>query len=129
VNCQAKWQQGGTGQKTSCHRFVDLLVKFNALTLISNWNDTAGQPISAHEHFVGRFFGVFYWYGTSYKGNPLGKCGLERAALQNTFNVCRSTNPVDWEYLGECLKFPKTGFGSEGTFHRPCVIYNQPTRK
>ena len=34
----------------------------------TDWKDTAGQPISAHEHFVGRFFSAFYWYGTSYKG-------------------------------------------------------------
>jgi hypothetical protein len=95
----------------------------------TDWKDTAGQPISAHEHFVGRFFGAFYWYGTSYKGNPFGRCGLEGAALQNGFNVYRSTNLVDWEYLGECLKFPKTGFGAEGTSHRPCVLYNKPTGK
>jgi hypothetical protein len=95
----------------------------------TDWKDTAGRPISAHEHFVGRFFGAFYWYGTSYKGNPLGRCGLEGAPLQNGFNVYRSTNLVDWQYLGVCLNFPKTGFGSEGTSHRPCVIYNKPTRK
>jgi hypothetical protein len=80
----------------------------------TDWKDTKGQPISAHEHFVGRFFGAFYWYGTSYKGNPLGQCGLEGAPLQNGFNVYRSTNLADWEYRSECLKFPKSGFGSEG---------------
>jgi hypothetical protein len=100
-----------------------------AIINATDWKDTQGQPISAHEHFVGRFSGVFYWYGTSYKGNPLGQCGTEGAALQNGFNVYRSMNLVEWDYLGECLKFPKTGFGSEGTSHRPCVIYNQPTRK
>jgi hypothetical protein len=95
----------------------------------TDWQDTAGRPISAHEHFVGRFGGVFYWYGTSYKGNPMGRCGPDGAALQNGFNVYRSKNLVDWEYAGECLKFPKTGFGSEGTSHRPCVFYNKTTKK
>ena len=95
----------------------------------TDWVDTAGQPISAHEHYVGRFFGAFYWYGTTYKGNPLGRCGSEGASLQNGFNVYRSTNLVDWQSLGACLEFPKSGFGSEGTSHRPCVLYNKPTKK
>ncbi len=95
----------------------------------TDWADTAGRPISAHEHFVGRFGGTFDWYGTSYRGNPFGKCGLEGARLQNSFNVYSSRNLVDWNYLGPCLRFPKTGFGSQGTSHRPCVLYNQRTRK
>ncbi len=95
----------------------------------TDWKDTSGRPISAHEHFVGRFAGAFYWYGTSYKGNPLGQSGPEFARLQNSFNVYRSTNLVDWQYLGACLRFPGTGFGSEGTSHRPCVLYNQRTKK
>src|SRR5215213_2715055 len=73
----------------------------------TEWKDTAGRPISAHEHFVGRFDGVFYWYGTSYKGNPMGRCGPDGAALRNGLNVYRSKNLVDWEYAGECLKLPK----------------------
>ena len=36
---------------------------------------------------------------------------------------------MDWQYLGACLKFPKSGLGSEGTSHRPCVLYNQKTQK
>jgi hypothetical protein len=99
------------------------------ITYGTDWKDTKGQPISAHEHFVGRFSGSFYWYGTSYKGNPLGNCGLEGARLQNGFNVYRSTNLVDWEYLGACLTFAKTGFGSEGTSHRPRVLYNKQAKK
>ena len=100
-----------------------------AIVNLTDWKDTSGQPISAHEHFVGRFSGAFYWYGTSYQGNPYGTCGLEGAPLQNGFNVYRSTNLVDWQYLGVCLKVPKSGFGSEGTSHRPCVLYNQKIRK
>ena len=95
----------------------------------TDWKDTAGQPISAHEGFIGRFDGAFYWYGTSYKGNETGKFGPEGAPLQNSFNVYCSTDLVDWEYLGEALKFPKTGFGSEGTSHRPGVLYNDKTKK
>src|SRR5687768_1029157 len=103
----------------------------------TEWKDTAGQQISAHEHFVGRFDGVFYWYGTSYKGNPMGRCGPDGAALRNGFNVYRSKNLVDWEYAGECLKFPKAAVkgadgsadASEGTGHRPCVFYNKTTKK
>jgi hypothetical protein len=95
----------------------------------TDWKDTAGRPISAHEHFVGRYDGVFYWYGTSYKGNPLGLCGPEGAPLKNGFNVYRSKNLVEWESLGECLKLPESGFGSEGTAHRPCVFFNKSTKK
>lgn len=95
----------------------------------TDWKDTSGQPISAHEGFIGCFDGAFYWYGTSYKGNSTGKFGPEGAALQNPFHVYRSTNLVDWEFLGECLKFRNTGFGSGGTSHRPCVIYNDKTKK
>ncbi len=51
------------------------------------------------------------------------------ALLQNGLNVCHSTNLVDWHYLGLCLTFPKTGFGSEGTSHPPCVISNRPAKK
>jgi hypothetical protein len=95
----------------------------------TDWKDTEGRPISAHEYFIGRFDGMFYWYGTSYRGNPTGRCGIEGAALQNPFNVYRSKNLVDWQYLGPCLTFPKTGFGSERTSHRPHVFYNKATEK
>ena len=46
----------------------------------TEWKDTEGRQISAHEHFVGRFDGVFYWYGTSYIGNPMGRCGSTRGS-------------------------------------------------
>jgi hypothetical protein len=96
----------------------------------TEWKDTQGRMISAHEHFVGRFDKVFYWYGTSYKGNPSGRCGEDGAALLNGFNVYRSTNLVDWEYLGECIKFPKEAAKeAKGTAHRPCVFYNKTTKK
>jgi hypothetical protein len=36
-----------------------------AIVDLTDWRDTGGQPISAHEHFVGRFSGAFYGYGTS----------------------------------------------------------------
>ena len=116
-------------QALGCGLMVIPVSAQKAIVNATGWRDTQGRPISAHEHSIGRFFGAFYWYGTSYKGNPLGQCGAEGAALQNGFNVYRSTNLVDWDYLGECLEFPKTGFGAEGTSHRPCVLFNKPTQK
>jgi len=130
------------------YRTVHLLGSAAPTSAISSdWLDTAGRQVSAHEHFVGRFDGVFYWYGTSYQGNPMGRCGPDGAALRHGFNCYRSSNLVDWEYAGECLKLPEIGAAGaagagaagaggasataevEGTIHRPCVFYNKGTNK
>jgi hypothetical protein len=41
----------------------------NDTTIINgtDWKDTKGNPISAHEGEIARFNGVFYWYGSSYE--------------------------------------------------------------
>ena len=36
----------------------------------TDWKDTAGNPIVAHEGELSRFNGAFYWYGSSYANNP-----------------------------------------------------------
>src|SRR5260370_12646969 len=46
-----------------------------AITNGTDCKDTNSRLISAHAHFVGRFFGAFYWYASSYNGKPLGQCG------------------------------------------------------
>ncbi len=38
----------------------------------TDWKDTKGNPIAAHEGDIARFNGVFYWYGSSYANNPKG---------------------------------------------------------
>ena len=38
----------------------------------ATWTDTAGNPISCHDGGITRVGDTFYWYGTSYKGNPKG---------------------------------------------------------
>jgi hypothetical protein len=83
----------------------------------------------AHDGGISRFANKFYWYGTSYKGNPKGRWGLRGSKLQNGFNVYGSRNLVDWKYEGVCLEFPRTGWLSTGTSHRPNVLFNEKTRK
>ncbi|MHC4865552.1 MAG: hypothetical protein ACYTEX_15810 [Planctomycetota bacterium] len=63
----------------------------------TDWLDTDGKPIMAHDGGISRFANKFYWYGTSYKGNPKGRWGLRGSKLQNGFNVYGSRNLVDWK--------------------------------
>jgi hypothetical protein len=58
------------------------------------WTDTDGNPISCHDGGISRFGDTFYWYGTSYKGNPSGLWGRKAAHLQNGFNTRASTSPL-----------------------------------
>jgi hypothetical protein len=64
------------------------------------WTDTAGNPISCHDGGITRVGDTFYWYGTSYKGNPKGLDGRKSAHLQQGFNCYSSKNLVDWKYEG-----------------------------
>lgn len=95
----------------------------------TTWLDVNGQPISCHDGSITRVGDTFYWYGTSYKGNPDGLWGRTGAALQNGFNVYSSKNLVDWKYEGACFDFPETGWLSLGTSHRPSVLYNDTTNQ
>ncbi len=70
------------------------------------WTDTTGKPISCHDGGITRVGGTFYWYGTSYAGNPAGIWGRKGAHLQRGFNCYSSKNLVDWKYEGVCLQFP-----------------------
>jgi beta-xylosidase len=104
----------------------------NAETVIRNgadWKDTDGNHISCHDGGITRVGDTFYWYGTSYKGNPRGVWGRRGVALQNGFNVYSSKDAVNWKYEGVCMEFPKTGWLSEGTSHRANVLYNEKTKK
>ncbi len=96
----------------------------------TDWKDTSGNPISCHEGGMTRFGDTFYWYGTSYKGNPKGIFGRPGAKLKNGFNVYSLANLVDWKYEGVCLNFPETtGWLTGGTCHRPNVLYNEKAKK
>jgi hypothetical protein len=93
------------------------------------WTDSEGNPISCHDGGIARFGGRFYWYGTSYKGNPEGLWGQKGAHLQNGFNVYSSENLVEWRYEGVALKLSGNDWLSMGTSHRPNVLHNTKTGK
>jgi hypothetical protein len=95
----------------------------------SVWNDTDGKPISCHDGGMTRVGDTFYWYGTSYKGNPTGLWGRKAAHLQRGFNCYSSKNLVDWKCEGVCFEFPKEGWLAQGTSHRPNVLYSGKTDK
>jgi len=91
--------------------------------------DTEGNLIQAHDGGISRFNGKFYWYGTSYAGNPTGKYGMIAPRLWNGVLVYSSDNLVDWTYEGLAVERPKKGWGNLGTSGRPHVIYNDKTKK
>ena len=93
------------------------------------WTDTAGNRISCHDGGISRFGDTFYWYGTSYQGNPKGLFGRKAASLQKAFHCYRSKNLVDWKFEGACFEFPKNGWLAQGTSHRPNVLFNDKTHK
>ncbi|MGA2617390.1 MAG: family 43 glycosylhydrolase [Thermoguttaceae bacterium] len=93
----------------------------------SAWKDTAGNSISCHDGGITRVGDTFYWYGTSYKGNPRGLYGRSAVHLQQGFNCYSSKNLVGWKHEGVCFAFPKEGWLAKGTAHRPNVLYNDQT--
>ena len=95
----------------------------------TDWLDTEGRPIMAHEGDLARFDGVFYWYGSSYAGNPSGKFDISDGPVWNGVQVYRSTDLKNWEYRGVCLPRPENGFGKLGATGRGHVIYNEKTKK
>ena len=78
----------------------------NPIRNYTAWPDTAGNPISCHDGGITRVGDTFYWYGTSYRGNPSGLWGRKAAHLQQGFNCYSSKNLVDWKYEGVCFTFP-----------------------
>jgi beta-xylosidase len=95
----------------------------------TDWLDTEGNPIMAHDGGISRFRNKFYWYGTSYAGNPRGLYGTQHADKNNGFNLYTSTDLVNWHYEGVVLEVPQSGWGAIGTSHRAHVIYNDKTGK
>ena len=95
----------------------------------AEWTDTDGEPISCHDGGMLRVGDTFYWYGTSYRGNPKGLWGRKAARLQNGFNVYSSRNLTDWKCEGVGLKFPDDSWLKLGTSHRPNVLHNERTNK
>jgi hypothetical protein len=75
----------------------------------TDWVDTAGNPIAAHEGDIARFGDAFYWYGSSYANNPKGKFGIAEGPVWNGVLVYRSTDLKNWEYKGVCLPRPENG--------------------
>jgi hypothetical protein len=95
----------------------------------STWYDTDGNPIRAHDGHLARFGDRFYWYGTSYEGNPTGQYGAARPRLWNGVRVYSSDNLVTWTSEGVALARPEKGWGNLGTSGRPHVLYNEKTKK
>ena len=95
----------------------------------TDWLDASGKPISAHEGGITRFGDTFYWYGTSYDGNPRGAYGRDGHTLQNGFHVYSSRDLATWRYEGVCLDFKAARNTIVGTAHRPNVLFNAKTKK
>ena len=73
------------------------------------WTDTAGNPISCHDGGITRVGDTFYWYGTSYKGNPKGLWGRKAAHLQQRLQLLQLEEPRGLEVRGRLLRsFPRT---------------------
>jgi len=80
---------------------------------------------------MSRFGDTFYWYGTSYAGNPQGIWGKRQQSLglQRGLNVYSSKDLVNWKYEGVCLDYKAPGNTVRGSGHRPGVIFNDKTKK
>ena len=94
----------------------------------TDWRDTQGRAIAAHDGGISRFAGKFYWYGTSYANNPKGRYG-KKDSPWDCFNVYSSDDLVNWHYEGAALSRPQWGWGSIYTMHRAHVLYNEKTHK
>ncbi|MHC4913237.1 MAG: family 43 glycosylhydrolase [Planctomycetota bacterium] len=96
----------------------------------TDWFDVDGRPILAHDGHITRVKDTFYWYGSSYAGNPKGKFGTAAGyAVWNGIQVYSSKDLVNWAYKGEALARPKKGWGAVGSVGRAHVIYNEKTTK
>ena len=95
----------------------------------TDWTDTQGNPIAAHDGGIARFNDVFYWYGSSYAGNPQGLYDISAGPVWNGVQVYRSSDLVNWTYEGVALPRPEEGWGKYGATGRAHVLYNEKTQK
>lgn len=95
----------------------------------TTWLDNDGNLIDCHEGGIISVGETFYWYGRSYHGNIDGVYGTPGAKFRCGFRCYRSTDLIHWTYEGPCLSYPESGWITEGTWHRPRVIYNALTKK
>jgi hypothetical protein len=95
----------------------------------TDWKDTSGKHIAAHDGGIARLNGAFYWYGSSYANNPKGRFRMTVGPVWNGIQVYKSTDLKTWEYKGVCLPRPKKGFGKLGATGRCHVMYNDKTKK
>ncbi len=94
----------------------------------TDWVDTEGRLISAHDGGMLRVGDTFYWYGTSYDGNPSGNFGIRAGEVWNGVQVYSSKDLVNWKFQGVGLSRPKRGWMTTGTCGRPHVLYNAKSR-
>ena len=93
----------------------------------TDWRDSQGNLIAAHEGDIARFNGAFYWYGSSYANNPKGKFDIADGPVWNGVQVYRSTDLRHWTYKGVALSRPENGWGQPGSTGRSHGIYNDKT--
>lgn len=95
----------------------------------ATWKDTKGNLIDCHEGGILRVGPKYYWYGRAYHGDDRGIYGAPAATFRCGLNCYSSENLVDWTYEGAALAYPESGWITEGTWHRPRVLFNQKTGK
>ncbi len=62
----------------------------------TDWKDSEGNPIAAHEGELSRFNGVFYCYGSSCGNNPKGKFDIADGPVWKGVQVYSSTDLKNW---------------------------------
>jgi hypothetical protein len=85
--------------------------------------------IDCHEGAIIRVGDIFHWIGRAYHGNDTGVFGTAGAKFRCGLRAYHSTDLVNWHYDGPALEYPADGWLTEGTWHRPRIIYNAATRK
>jgi len=93
------------------------------------WRDAEGQPIDCHEGAIIRVGDTFHWYGRVYAANPEGIYGTGGMQYRCGFIYYSSTDLVNRTNRGMILTYPESGWLTEGTWHRPRMIYHAPTKK
>lgn len=95
----------------------------------TDWVDTSGKLIAAHDGGIARFGEAFYWYGSSYEGNPKGLYEMSAGPVWNGIRAYRSTDLKNWTYVGVVLPRPEKGWGKLGATGRVHVLHNPRTGK
>lgn len=128
---QNVWFNCGVGAARAVLELAAVLQdrKQSSLENHTTWRNLDGTPIRAHDGGLSQFGDRFYWYGTSYEGNPTGLYGMARPRLWNGVQCYSSDNLVNWVSEGVVLPRPKKGWGNLGTSGRPHVLYNEKTKK